>query len=61
MGFTYLFSMRSFRLLALAVAALAVLIALALFTIGVLDQPFDGGVRVGPAAFELVLEDIRGG
>jgi hypothetical protein len=37
------------------VASLAGVIALILFTIGVLDQPFSGGARVGTDAFELVL------
>jgi hypothetical protein len=30
-------------------------IALVLFTIGVLDHPFSGGARIGTGAFELVL------
>jgi hypothetical protein len=39
----------------LMVASLAGVIALVLFTIAALDHPFSGGARVGPEAFELVL------
>ena len=42
-GFTYLFGLRSTWAHALMVAALAGVIALVLFTIGVLDHPFSGG------------------
>lgn len=59
-GFTYLFGMRSFLLHALAVGSLAAILALVLFTIGVLDHPFDGDVRVEPEAFEDLLEEIGG-
>jgi hypothetical protein len=38
------------------VAALAGLIALVLLTIGALEYPFSGGARIGPDAFELVLD-----
>jgi hypothetical protein len=38
------------------VAALALVISLVLFTVGTLDYPFKGDVRVQPDAFELVLE-----
>jgi hypothetical protein len=38
------------------VAALALLISSILFSIGLLEYPFSGSVRVGPEAFELVLE-----
>jgi len=38
------------------VAALALIISSVLFTIGVLEYPFSGGVRVGPEPFEVVLE-----
>ena len=40
----------------LMVVSLAGVIALVLFTIGVLDQPFSGGARIDPGAFELVLD-----
>jgi hypothetical protein len=38
------------------VAAVALMIGLVLFTIGSLGYPFSGVVRIGPEAFELVLE-----
>jgi protein-S-isoprenylcysteine O-methyltransferase Ste14 len=55
-GFTYLFGLENTRVHRLMVAALAGVIALVLFTIGALEYPFWGGARVGPGAFELVLE-----
>jgi uncharacterized protein DUF4239 len=54
-GFAYLFGMENTGAHSLMVVALAGVIALVLFTIGVLDHPFSGGARVGPEAFELVL------
>jgi hypothetical protein len=54
-GFTYLFGMDSSLVHMLMVAAVAGIIALALFTVGTLDYPFGGGVQVGPEAFELIL------
>jgi hypothetical protein len=54
-GFTYLFGMDSSLVHMLMVAAVAGVIALALFTVGTLDYPFGGGVQVGPEAFELIL------
>ena len=44
----------------LAVAALAVIVTLIIYTIAVLDFPHNGGLRVGPEAFELVLRRIEG-
>jgi hypothetical protein len=38
------------------VVSLASVIALALFTIGVIEHPFSGGARIDTEAFELVLE-----
>jgi hypothetical protein len=38
------------------VAALAMIIGLVLFTIGALEFPFKGDVRVSPEAFESVLD-----
>jgi hypothetical protein len=38
------------------VAALALTIALVLFTVGALDYPFKGDIRVRPDAFLSVLE-----
>jgi hypothetical protein len=55
-GFTYLFGMDSNTTHTLMVAALALMIGLILFTLGSLEYPFSGVVRLGPEAFELVLE-----
>jgi hypothetical protein len=55
-GFTYLFGLENTLAHTLMVAALALIISSVLFTIGVLEYPFSGGVRVGPEPFELVLE-----
>jgi protein-S-isoprenylcysteine O-methyltransferase Ste14 len=54
-GFTYLFGLAHTGAHALMVASLAGVIALVLFTIGILDHPFSGGARLEPGAFELVL------
>jgi uncharacterized protein DUF4239 len=54
-GFAYLFGLDNSGAQALMVVALAGVIALVLFTIGALDHPFSGGARIGPEAFELVL------
>jgi hypothetical protein len=55
-SFTYLFGLENTWSHRLMIAAVAGLIALALFTVGSLEYPFSGGTRVGPEAFELVLE-----
>lgn len=55
-GFTYLFGLENTRAHRLMVAALAGVIALVLLTIGSLEYPFSGGARIGPDAFELILE-----
>ena len=55
-GFTYLFGLRSTTVHMLMVVALALTIALVLFTIGALDYPFRGDVRIGPDVFQSVLE-----
>jgi hypothetical protein len=55
-GFAYLFGMENTWAHALMVVALAGVIALGLFTIAAMEHPFSGGARVGPEAFELVLE-----
>ena len=55
-GFTYLFGLDSNTTHTLMVAALALVIGLVLFTIGSLEYPFSGSARLGPEAFELVLE-----
>jgi hypothetical protein len=58
-GFAYLFGMENTWAHALMVVALAGVIALVLFTIAAMDHPFTGGARVGPEAFELVLNRIE--
>jgi hypothetical protein len=55
-GFAYLFGMENTWAHALMVVALAGVIALVLFTIAAMDHPFTGSARVGPEAFELVLD-----
>ncbi len=59
-AFTFLFGMKTPWLHMLAVAALTVIITLIIYTIAVLDYPFNGDLRVGPDAFELVLREIEG-
>lgn len=58
--FACLVGTRTTWLHAWAVAALAADIGLILFTIDALEHPFDGDLRVGPDAFELVLHTIEG-
>ena len=55
-GFTYLFGLESTWAHRLMVVTLAAVIGLVLFTIGALGHPFEGGARIGPGFFELVLE-----
>ena len=55
-GFTYLFGLENTLAHTLMVAALTLVISSVLFTIGLLEHPFSGNVRVGPQRFELVLE-----
>jgi uncharacterized membrane protein YraQ (UPF0718 family) len=55
-GFTYLFGLDNSLAHTLMVAALTLVISSVLFTIGLFEHPFSGSVRVGPEAFELVLE-----
>jgi hypothetical protein len=59
-AFTYLFGMEAPRLHMLAVAALTVIVTLIIYTVAVLDFPFNSDLRVGPEAFELVLRRIEG-
>ena len=59
-AFTYLFGMETSWLHMLAVAALAVIVTLIIYSIAVLDFPYNGGLRVGPEAFELVLRETEG-
>jgi hypothetical protein len=51
--------MKSARLHAFAVTALAAGVALIVFTIGVLGNPFGTNFRVGPYAFEMTLDSIQ--
>jgi Protein of unknown function (DUF4239) len=55
-GFTYLFGLENSWAHSLMVVSLASVIALVLFTIGVIEHPFSGGARIGTEAFELILE-----
>jgi hypothetical protein len=55
-GFTYLFGMHNTWAHKLMVMSLTAVIALVLFTIGVMEHPFSGGARLEPEAFELILE-----
>ena len=57
-AFTYLFGLESTWAHRLMVVTLAAVIGLVLFTIGALGHPFEGGARIGPGFFELVLERI---
>lgn len=61
MLFSFLVGMENRRLHVLMVSALAVGIALVLFTIGTLDRPFGTESRVGPDPLELVLREIGEG
>src|SRR5215213_2201943 len=58
-GFTYLFGLEDTLVHLLMVAALAMIISLSLFTVAALDYPFQGDIRIHPAAFEQVLERFR--
>jgi len=55
-GFTYLFGLESTWAHRLMVLTLATVIGLVLFTIGAMEYPFSGDARLGPGAFELILE-----
>ena len=59
-AFTFLFGMKIPWLHMIAVAALTTIITLIIYTIAVLDYPFNGDLRVGQDAFELVLREIEG-
>jgi Protein of unknown function (DUF4239) len=58
-GFTYLFGLDSTLIHVLMVTALALVIALVLFTVAELDFPFRGGIRIGPEAMERVLSGLE--
>jgi Protein of unknown function (DUF4239) len=55
-GFTFLFGLENTWAHRLMVVTLAAVIGLVLFTIGAMEHPFSGGARIGPEAFDLVLE-----
>jgi hypothetical protein len=55
-GFTYLFGLQNTWAHRVMVMSLTAVIALVLFTIGVMEYPFSGGARLEPSAFELILE-----
>ncbi len=55
-SFTYLFGLRSNWAHIAMVAALTAILAMVLFTVGVLEYPFSGAVGLEPFTFELVLE-----
>jgi hypothetical protein len=57
-GFSYLFGVESFRSHALMTAALSAEIALILFLVFVLDNPFRGDFRIKPKAFEFAIERL---
>ncbi len=54
-SFTYLFGLESTPIHVLMVAALALVIALVLFTVAALNFPFKGDITIGPDAMEQVL------
>jgi hypothetical protein len=55
-GFTYLFGLENMWAHRVMVVTLAAVIGLVLFTIGAMEHPFSGGARIGPGAFDLILE-----
>jgi hypothetical protein len=55
-GFTYLFGLEDTLVHLLMVAALALIISISLFTVAALDYPFNGDIRIHPAAYEQDLE-----
>jgi hypothetical protein len=54
--FTYLFGLEDTLVHLLMVAALAMIISISLFTVAALDYPFNGDIRIHPAAYEQDLE-----
>jgi len=55
-SFTYLFGLESTTAHVLMVTSLTLIIGLVLFTVAALDHPFEGDIRIGPDAFEQILE-----
>src|SRR5215218_11100518 len=58
-GFTYLFGLNNTLVHLLMVAALALIISMSLFTVAALDYPFNGDIRIHPAAYEQDRERFR--
>jgi hypothetical protein len=58
-GFTYLFGLDSTAIHLLMVGSLALVIALVLFTVGALNFPFEGDIRIHPDAMQHVLDRFR--
>jgi hypothetical protein len=58
-GFSYFLGVEKQRSHALMTASLAAMIALTLYLILALGRPFTGPMRVGPDAFQLVLERME--
>lgn len=54
-SFAYLFGLDSTLIHVLMVGALALIIALVLFTVAALNFPFKGDITIGPDAMEEVL------
>jgi hypothetical protein len=59
-AFTYLFGRDNLRVHMVRVAALTVIVALALYTVRIIEYPFTGDVRIGADAFEQVLDRVEG-
>jgi hypothetical protein len=55
-SFTYLFGLENTLVHLLMVGSLALIISLSLFTVAALDYPFNGDIRIHPAAYEQDLE-----
>ena len=55
-SFTYLFGLESTWAHRLMGVTLAAVVGLVLFPVGAMEYPFAGGARIGPGAFELILE-----
>jgi hypothetical protein len=51
-GFTYLFGLENTLVHLIMVGSLALVISLSLFTVAALDHPFNGDIRIHPAAYE---------
>ena len=58
-GFTYLFGLDSTVVHLLMVGSLALVLALVLFTVGALNFPFKGDIKITPDAMQHVLDRFR--